>query len=87
MTNEFNNLRSRRHDLSDMLKLQQLFLYSIYHQRAGKTSLFHMRGVDFTYFKTCCIPLMVKSSTGLEGRSRCRVALLSKVTDVKDGRQ
>ena len=30
------------------------FLYSIYHQRAGKTSLFHMRGVDFTHFNTYC---------------------------------
>ena len=30
------------------------FLYSIYHQRTGKTSLFHMRGVDFTHFKTGC---------------------------------
>ena len=29
------------------------FLYSIYHQRAGKTSLFHMRGVNVTHFNTC----------------------------------
>ena len=29
-------------------------MYSIYHQRAGRTSLFHMRGVDFTHFNTCC---------------------------------
>ena len=29
-------------------------MYSIYHQRAGKTSLFHMRGVDFTHFNASC---------------------------------
>ena len=29
------------------LKLQATFLYSIYHQQAGKTNLFYMRGVDF----------------------------------------
>ena len=27
---------------------------SIYHQRAGKTSLLHLRGVDFMHFNTCC---------------------------------
>ena len=27
---------------------------------AGKTSLFHMRGVDFMHFNTCCTPLKVK---------------------------
>ena len=43
-----------RHNLSDILKLQPAFLYSIYHQRAGETSLFHRRGVDFTHFNTCC---------------------------------
>ena len=52
MTNEHK--RGRRHNLSNILKLEAAFLYSIYHQQAGKTSLFHMRGVDFTYFKTCC---------------------------------
>ena len=39
-----NNLHCQRHDLSNILKLQAAFLYSIYYQRAGKTSLFHMRG-------------------------------------------
>ena len=55
MTN-VNNLRRRRHDLSNILKWQAAFLYSPYHQRAGKSqaSLFHMRGVDFTHFDTCC---------------------------------
>ena len=33
---------------------KQLFLYSMYPQRAGKTSLFHMRAVDSTHFNTCC---------------------------------
>ena len=28
-------------------------MYSIYHQR-GKTSPFHMIGVDFTHFNICC---------------------------------
>ena len=35
-------------------KTTSVFLYLIYHQRAGKTSLFHMRGVDFKHFNTCC---------------------------------
>ena len=33
--------RCGRHGLSNILKLQVTFLYSIYHQRAGKTNLFH----------------------------------------------
>ena len=36
-----------RHGLSNILKLQATFLYSFYHQRAGKTNLFHMRGGRF----------------------------------------
>ena len=36
-----------RHGLSNILKLQATFLYSIYHQRVGKTKLFHMRGGRF----------------------------------------
>ena len=47
----------RRYDLSNIQKIQVAFLYSMYHQGAGKTSVFHMRGVDFTHFNTCCIPL------------------------------
>ena len=54
ITTNVNNLRCGRHHLSTILKLQAAFLYSIYHQRAGKTSLLHMRGVDFTHFNTCC---------------------------------
>ena len=50
-----NNLCCRRYDnLLNILKLQAVFLYSIYHHRTGKTSLFHMRGVDFTHFNTGC---------------------------------
>ena len=50
-----NNLRCRRHDLSNILKVSYAaFMYSIYHQRAGKTNLFHVRAVDFTHFNTCC---------------------------------
>ena len=37
-----------RHALSNILKLQATFLYSMYHQWAGKTNLFHMRQVEFT---------------------------------------
>ena len=36
------------------LKLQATFLYSIYHQRAGKTNLFHMKGVRFHAGNTLC---------------------------------
>ena len=35
------------HGLSNILKLQATFLYSIYQQRPGKTNLFHMRGGQF----------------------------------------
>ena len=35
-------------------KTTSTFFYSIYHQGAGKTSLFYGRGVDFTHFNTCC---------------------------------
>ena len=33
--------------LSNILKLQATFLYSFYHQQAGKTNLFQMRGGEF----------------------------------------
>ena len=36
-----------RHGLSNILKLQATFLYSINHQRAGKTNLFYIRGGRF----------------------------------------
>ena len=49
MMNELKNLHCRRHDLSNILKQQAAFLYSIYH-RAGKTSLFHMKGSIFHAF-------------------------------------
>ena len=42
------------HGLSNILKLQATFLHSIYHQRAGKTNLFHMRGGRFHAFNTLC---------------------------------
>ena len=51
---DVNNLCWRRYDLSNILKLQAALLYSIYQQRAGKISLFHMRGADFMHFITCC---------------------------------
>ena len=35
-------------------KLQATFLYSIYHQRAGKTNLFHMKGGRFHAGNTLC---------------------------------
>ena len=54
MTNErkqsaLSKARSFKHS-----KTTSIILYSIYHQCAGKTSLFYMRGVDFTHFNTCC---------------------------------
>ena len=45
-----------RHSLSNILKLQAAFLYSIYHQQAGKTNLFHMRGGRFHAGKTGTLP-------------------------------
>ena len=44
--------RCGRHGLSNILKLKATFLYSIYHQQAGKTNLFHMRGGRFHAFNT-----------------------------------
>ena len=40
-----DRLRCRRHGLLNILKLQAAFCIQFnYHQQAGKTSLFHMRG-------------------------------------------
>ena len=36
--------------LMNILKLQAMFLYSIYHQRAGKTDPFHMRWGSISRF-------------------------------------
>ena len=46
--------RCGRHGLSNILKLQAMSLYSSYHQRAGKTNLFHMRGGPFHAGNTLC---------------------------------
>ena len=43
-----------RHGLSNILKLQATFLYSIYPQRAGKTNLFYKRGGRFHAGNTSC---------------------------------
>ena len=48
-----------RHSLSNILKLQVTFLSSIYHQRAGKSNFFHMRGGRFHAGNTLCILLNV----------------------------
>ena len=42
------------HGLSNILKLESTFLYSMYHQGAGKTNLFHMRGGRFQAGNTLC---------------------------------
>ena len=42
------------HGFSNILELIATFLYSIYHQRAGKTNLFHMRGGRFHAGNTLC---------------------------------
>ena len=46
------------HSLSNILKLQATFLYSIYHQRAGKTNLCHMRGGQFHAGNTFNQPIL-----------------------------
>ena len=48
-----NYLHCRRLDLSNILKLQAAFLYSIHHGEQVKL-VFQMRGVDFTHFNYCC---------------------------------
>ena len=53
MTNEHKQSALSKAQSFKHSKLQTAFLYSIYHQRAGKTSLLHMRGGDFTPFNTC----------------------------------
>ena len=50
-----NNLRCERHDLLNILKLQSAFLYSIYHQRAGITSLFHTLILAVLLKYTCAL--------------------------------
>ena len=49
-----NIRRCRRHEHSKTTSITSGFFSSIYHQRAGKTSFFYMRGVDFTPFNACC---------------------------------
>ena len=53
MTNERKqSALSKVRSLKDSKTTGSVFvLYSIYHQRAGKTSHFHMRGGDFTHFQ------------------------------------
>ena len=48
-----NDLRCAVEGMQSFKQAQAAFWYSIYHPRAGKSSLFHMRGVDFTHFNTC----------------------------------
>ena len=45
---------SGRPGFSNILKLQAMFLCLNYHQRAGKTNLFHMRGARFHAGNTWC---------------------------------
>ena len=42
------------HGLSNILKLQATFFFSIYHRRAGTANLFHMRGGRVHAFNTQC---------------------------------
>ena len=49
--------RCGRHGLSNILKLQATFLYSISHQRAGKTISFSYERGRFHAGNTLCIPL------------------------------
>ena len=51
MTNErIQSALSKARTFKHSKIIQAAFLCLIYHQRAGKTSLFHMRGVDFAHF-------------------------------------
>ena len=64
--------RCRRHGLSNILKLQATFLYSIYHHRASKTNLFHIQGVDFTIL-ILYVPLSKRTiSDGINFTVSCR---------------
>ena len=60
MTNERKQSALSKARSSNILKLQ-----APTHQRAGKTSLFHMSSVDFTHFNTCCKPTFKTSLTFL----------------------
>ena len=53
--------KQSRCGLSKILKLQATFLYSIYHQQAGKTNLFHVRGGRFHVFNILDVPLKLDS--------------------------
>ena len=63
-TSSCKQSRCGRHGLSNILKLQAMFLYLIYHQRAGKTNFFHMRWVDFT-LGIRYVPLMTLDKSGV----------------------
>ena len=55
-----------QHSTTDLARgIQAAFLYSIDHQRAGKTSLFHMRGGDFSHFNTCYTFKILETLEGL----------------------
>ena len=61
--------RCGRHSLSNILKLQAMFLYSIHHQRAGKTNLFHMKGSRFHAFNNWCTFNIAKGLSAMEVRN------------------
>ena len=54
MTNERTQSVLSKAQSFKHFKTTSRFFVFIFHQRAGNTSLFHMRGVDFTHFNICC---------------------------------
>ena len=57
MTNEHKQSALSKARPFKHVKLQAAFLQSIYHKRAGTSSLFHMEAVDFTHCNTVATPL------------------------------
>ena len=53
MTNERKQSALSKERSFKHVKTTSSFLYSMYHQQAGKTSLFHMREAHFAHFNTC----------------------------------
>ena len=71
-----------RQGLSNILKLQAMFLYSIYH-RAGKTNLFHIRGRFHAGNTSCTFKIWNKTCLLKVSLNRCVINLWVLINSAK----
>ena len=76
MTNEHKQSMLAKVRSSKHSKTISIFLYSMYHQGAGKISLFHMRGIAFKHFNTCCTFNLLFIFSNISEIIKCKVAKL-----------